>query len=304
MRVVVTGGAGFIGSRLVRALAERGDEVIVLDDLSTGDAAKLPSSAELLRIRTDDPETALLIARLRPRIVFHLAAQVGMASSLKDPSRDGRSNVLGTIRVLEGCKEAGSKLVFSSTSGVYGEANGGRPIRETAPIRPSSPYGLSKWSAEQYIRHAEKWWGIPYAILRYANVYGPGQTARGEGGVVACFLERLAAGLPLIVHGDGEQRRDFVHVDDVVEANLAAIERGEGGTYNVGTGIATSINQLAGLCERLSGSALGRVYEPGRTGDARCSRLSPREAGRALGWKPSTTLRRGIAGLFGTEDRK
>ncbi|MFC6553604.1 NAD-dependent epimerase/dehydratase family protein [Cohnella cellulosilytica] len=299
MRIVVTGGAGFIGSRLVRALLERGDEAIVIDDLSTGDAGRLPAGVEIHRLRAEDAGTAELIASVRPRVVFHLAAQVGMGSSVKFPADDGRSNIVGTLRVLEGCREAGSKLVFSSTSGVYGDSSRSRPLGESSPKRPSAPYGLSKWVAEQYIGFAEKWWGIPYTILRYANVYGPGQAARGEGGVVACFMERIANGLPLVVHGDGEQSRDFVHVDDVVKANLAAIDRGDGEAFNIGTGIATSINGLADRCERLAAASCGRIYEPARSGDVRCSRLSSRKAEAALAWRPSISLDEGLSRLFG-----
>lgn len=299
MRVVVTGGAGFIGSRLVRALLERGDEAIVIDDLSTGNAGRLPAAVDLHRIHAEDAATAKLIAEIRPQVVFHLAAQVGMGTSIRCPAEDGRSNVIGTLRVLEGCREAGSKLVFSSTSGVYGDAAGGRPLREASPKKPSAPYGLSKWVAEQYIEHAGKWWGTPHTILRYANVYGPGQAARGEGGVVACFMERIASGQPLVIHGDGEQSRDFVHVDDVVKANITAIAEGDGEAFNIGTGIATSINGLADRCERLAAASYGRLYEPGRSGDARSSRLSSRKAAAVLGWKPAISLEEGLSRLFG-----
>ncbi|WP_372632097.1 NAD-dependent epimerase/dehydratase family protein [Cohnella sp.] len=299
MRVVVTGGAGFIGSRLVRALAERGDEAIVIDDLSTGNARRLPAGVDIFCLHAEEAATANLIAEIRPRVVFHLAAQVGMGISVKCPAEDGRSNMIGTLRVLEGCRKAGSKLVFSSTSGVYGDSVGSRPLRETSPKRPSAPYGLSKWMAEQYIGYAGKWWGIPYTILRYANVYGPGQAARGEGGVVACFMERIASGQPLVIHGDGEQSRDFVHVDDVVRANIAAIAQGDGETFNIGTGIATSINGLADRCERLAAASYGRLYEPGRSGDARSSRLSSRKASDVLGWKPALSLEEGLSRLFG-----
>ncbi|WP_391572697.1 NAD-dependent epimerase/dehydratase family protein [Cohnella sp.] len=303
MRIIVTGGAGFIGSRLVRALLERGDEVIVLDDLSTGDPRRLPSGVDIRLLRAEDADTADFIAAIRPQIVFHLAAQVGMGSSVKNPADDGRSNIIGTLRVLEGCREAGSKLVFSSTSGVYGEAVGNRPFRESSLKRPSAPYGLSKWVAEQYIDYGGKWWGVAYTILRYANVYGPGQAARGEGGVVACFMDRIGSGLPLIIHGDGEQSRDFVHVDDVVRANLAAIAKGNGEAFNIGTGIATSINLLADRCERLAAASFGRIYEPERSGDARCSRLSSGKAATVLGWKPAISLDDGLSQLFKVTNR-
>jgi UDP-glucose 4-epimerase len=303
MRVVVTGGAGFIGSRLTGALLDRGEEVLVIDDLSTGKVDKVPYEAKLFAFPAEAEETAELIASFRPEVVFHLAAQVGMGSSMRKPVEDGRSNVLGTLRVLEGCRASASKLVFSSTSGVYGGTTGSRLLRETSVKRPSSPYGLSKWAAEQYIQHAARWWGIRYTILRYANVYGPGQTAKGEGGVVACFLERLARGLPLIIHGDGEQGRDFVHVDDVVRANLAAIDSGEGEICNIGTAAATSINELASLFERLGRVSPGRIYEAGRPGDARLSRLCPRKAEAVLGWRPAKKLEEGIAELLSVSTR-
>lgn len=301
MRVIVTGGAGFIGSRLVHALVGEGHETIAIDNLSMGDAGRLPAGVKLYKLQVEAPETTELISRLRPGAVFHLAAQVGMGSSLQAPSEDGLSNVIGTLRVLEGCRQAGSKLVFSSTSGVYGESKGKRLLKETSPKLPFAPYGLSKWTAEEYIRKSSDWWGGSYTILRYANVYGPGQTARGEGGVVACFMERIRDGLPLVIHGDGEQSRDFVHVDDIVKANLAALERGDGEVCNIGTGVATSVNRLADCCERLSGGGrLGsRIYEPSRNGDVRCSRLSSARAESILGWKPSIPLELGLSRLLG-----
>ncbi|BBI35001.1 UDP-glucose 4-epimerase [Cohnella abietis] len=299
MRVVVTGGAGFIGSHLVHALVERGYEVIVIDNFRTGNSKGLPPEVKWYQFDVEDTRTTALITQYRPQVVFHLAAQVGMGSSMNDPAEDGKINILGTLRVLEGCRQSGSKLVFSSTSGVYGEPPNRRTLKESSPKRPLAAYGLSKWVAEQYIQKSGEWWGNSYTILRYANVYGPGQTAKGEGGVVACFLDQIAKGDPLIINGNGEQSRDFVHVDDVVRANLAAIDLGERQVCNISTGVATSVNQLAEWCERLTGNIRGeRIYKPSRSGDVLCSRLSPRLAESALGWKPSVTLYQGLSRLI------
>lgn len=298
MRYIVTGGAGFIGSRLVRALVERGDEAIVADDLSGGDSRRLPAAIELHRLNVEKPDIVKLIEEISPQAVFHLAAQVSVGSSMQDPAKDALSNVIGTLHVLQGCASARCKIVFSSTCAVYGETGRSRRLKETSPAKPVAAYGLSKWIAEQYIRNFSEWQGVDYTILRYANVYGPGQTANGEGGVVARFMQNIALGLPLIIHGDGNQTRDFIHVDDVVQANLAAVKMGTREICNISTGKETSINDLAAWCERLSGRKMPREFVPRRKGDIRYSRLSPLKAVQILGWRPSITLKEGLASIY------
>ncbi|MBW5446517.1 NAD-dependent epimerase/dehydratase family protein [Cohnella sp. CFH 77786] len=298
VRALVTGGAGFIGSRLAHALVARGEEVWVLDDLSSGNKARVPSGCKFIEVNVTDRAVMRLIGDIRPSIVFHLAAQVGVSSSVRAPEKDALINVIGTIHVWEGCRKAGAKLVFSSTAAVYGTVPAGVGVTEHRRPNPTSPYGLSKKTAEDYIRLGGSSEGGGYSILRYSNVYGEGQTTEGEGGVIALFRDRIRRGLPLIIHGDGNQRRDFIHVDDVVQANLAAIGRGSGGVYNISSGISVSIKQLATLCQKLSGHTDGCINEPPRPGDIRYSRLSPARARAELEWRPEIDLDAGLAALI------
>ena len=290
MRALVTGGAGFIGSHLVDALVARGDEVTVLDDLSTGRREFVHEQARFVEHDVRKPfETDA-------DVVFHLAAQADVATSVERPAFDSAVNVVGTVNALEAARAAGAQLVFSSTGGaIYGEVE--RPAREDDPLRPVSPYGIAKLAAEAYVEGWNRVHGTGHVVLRFANVYGPRQSASLEGGVVAIFLERLVAGEPTAIYGDGGQTRDFVHVDDVVGSLLAATGR-NGGVFNVGAGVETSVAELHALCVRVAGVEAEATREAARPGDARRSVLDPEHAAAELGWRASIALADGVAKTF------
>ncbi len=291
MRAIVTGGAGFIGSHVADALLARGDEVHVLDSLVTGSRDKVPAGAKLWvgDIRSD---TGDLFDEVRPELVCHLAAQADVNTSVERPEYDAEVNVWGTLQVLQAARAHGAHVVFSSTGGaIYGETDG--PATEEAPRRPISPYGISKLAGEEYLAGWNRLFGSHHVALRFSNVYGPRQESTLEGGVVSIFLERMIGGEETFIYGDGEQRRDFVYVGDVVRAVLAAAEH-EGGVYNVGTGVETSVNELHAACRRASGSEAEPRYEPERPGDIRRSAVDPSLAARELGWRPEQSLDDGL----------
>lgn len=286
MRAVVTGGAGFIGSHVVDALVARGDEVTVIDDLSTGRRERVNEAATLVVHDIREPFDA------EADVVFHLAAQADVATSMERPGFDAAVNVAGTVNALEAARTAGAQLVFTSTGGaIYGEVDG--PAGEDAERRPVSAYGIAKLAAEAYVEGWNRIHGFGHVVLRLANVYGPRQSAGLEGGVVAIFMERLARGEETTVFGDGEQTRDFVYVADVVAALLAGAAAA-GGTFNVGTGIETTVNDLHRLCAQTLGVDAEPRREPARRGDARRSVLDVTRADRELGWRPQVQLEEGL----------
>jgi UDP-glucose 4-epimerase len=291
MRALVTGGAGFIGSHVVDALVARGDEVHVLDNLATGSRDVVSEQATFHEgdIREDSPH---VFEEARPDVCFHLAAQADVGTSVERPDFDADVNVVGTIRVLEAARAHGTQIVFSSTGGaIYGECDG--PAGEDSPRRPLSPYGMAKLSGEEYLAGWNRLHGASHVALRFANVYGPRQAASLEGGVVAIFLERLAVGEPTAIFGDGEQTRDFVYVADVVQGMLAAVGYG-GGTFNIGTGIETSVNALHAACRQAAASTKLPAYRPARPGDVIRSVIDPRRAREELGWQPQVSLSEGL----------
>jgi UDP-glucose 4-epimerase len=291
VRAIVTGGAGFIGSHVADALLARGDEVHVLDSLVTGSREKVPDGAELHvgDIRSD---TEALFDEVRPELVCHLAAQADVNTSVARPEYDAEVNVWGTLQVLQAARAHGTHVVFSSTGGaIYGETD--RPASEDAPRQPISPYGISKLAGEEYVAGWNRLFGSRHVSLRFANVYGPRQESNLEGGVIAIYLERMANGEDTTIYGDGEQTRDFVYVGDVVSAVLAAAEH-EGGVYNVGTGIETSVNELHAACARVAGSDGAPRYEPARPGDIRRSVIDSSRAAQELGWRPEHSLEDGL----------
>jgi UDP-glucose 4-epimerase len=303
MKILVSGGAGFVGSHLVDVLLERADEVTVIDDLSTGRehnlAAAVERGARLVVGDVTQRETVeQVFADGRFEAVFHLAAQIDIRRSISDPGFDARSNVEGTVSLLDASRRAGTgRFVFASTGGaIYGEGDGrDLPLAEDAECRPDSPYGQSKLAAEGYVDLYRRLHGLPTVSLRLGNVYGPRQDPLGEAGVVAIFCGKLAAGDSPVVFGDGRQTRDYVFVEDVVAAFLAAQESGVEGVYNVGTSRETDVLELARALARLSGNeAIEPRMEPPRPGEIRRIAIDSRRAARDLGWRAGTTLEEGL----------
>jgi UDP-glucose 4-epimerase len=298
MRAIVTGGAGFIGSHLVDALIARGSDVDVVDNLATGSRENVPPDAELHELDIRDEALEPLAARLRPDVVFHLAAQADVGTSVERPAFDAEVNVVGTVRVLEAARAAGARVVFTSTGGaIYGECE--RPAREADEPRPLSPYAASKLAGEGYLATWNRLHNGDRVACRLANVYGPRQLPTLEGGVIAIFLDRLRDGGRVEIFGDGNQTRDFVFVEDVVEALLAAASASHGGVYNVGTGVATSVADLYRLCAETAGVEQEPQFSPERPGDLRHSVLDASLAQRELDWRAANTLADGLAKTWG-----
>lgn len=298
-RVVVTGGAGFIGSHVVEALAAEGWRVGVVDDLSRGRAQYVPPEAELVVAPVQGERAARFVESFRPQAVVHLAAQVSVARSAEDPPGDAQANVLGTIAVAQACARAGvRRLITVSSAAVYGSPRC-LPVGEDHPLEPLSPYGVSKLAAEHYTRVLAEQAGLEWCVLRYANVYGPRQDAQAEAGVVAAFAGAALRGEPLTVHGDGRQTRDFVYVGDVAEATLRALSvPGAGGrVLNVGTETEVSILELAEAIWRAAGRTgeVPRVHTAPRPGDIRRSVLACGQAARVLGFRASVPLPEGLS---------
>lgn len=294
-RILVTGGAGFIGSNLVDALVSRGHRVLVLDDLSTGVRSNVPETAEVAQHDIRSPAVADVFDRFRPEVVFHLAAQMDVRRSVADPAFDADVNIIGTLRLLELCRKVGTRrILFSSTGGaIYGEQDT-YPAPETHPTRPLSPYGVAKLSVEHYLYFYGVEYGFRSTCLRFANVYGPRQNPHGEAGVVAIFVKRLLAGEMPTIHGTGEQTRDFVFVGDVVRANLLSLEHDLLGAFNVGTGIETSVNTLYEAIRRAVGTDIQAMHGPAKPGEQARSSLDSRALSKATGWRPETSLDEGI----------
>jgi len=301
LRVVVTGGAGFIGSHVVDAYLSRGHEVWVVDNLSSGRRENLAPEARLLVADVASEEVRDLFREVRPDIVNHHAAQIDVRVSVEDPARDARTNVLGLLNLTEAAREVGTRrFVYVSSGGVvYGEPEV-RPTPEGTPKLPLSPYGVTKLSGEYYLNYYRRVHGMEYVALRYSNVFGPRQDPHGEAGVVAIFCNRLLAGEALTIFGDGEQTRDYVFVRDVAAANMLASEmalptseEGAGDldevAFNVGTGLATSVNRLADALEEIAGIHPGRDYRAGRPGELRHSTLEAAKM-RERGWSPQFTI--------------
>lgn len=306
MKALVTGGAGFIGSTLVDRLLAEGHAVDVVDDLSTGSLSNLAEARstpgyELTFHRLDIREPAIveLVAHRRPEVVFHLAAQADVRVSVERPAFDAEVNVIGTLNVLEGARTAGSrKVVFAASGGtLYGEPEK-LPVPESHPQRPLSPYGVSKKAACDYLTAYRELHGIEFTALALANVYGPRQDPHGEAGVVAIFAGRLLAGEQCTIFGEGDQTRDFVYVDDVVDGFVRAAERGGGLVINIGTGAETSVNRLYRTMASAAGVTGHPRYAPPRPGELQRSSLDPGRAAMQLGWKPWTTLEEGTAAVL------
>ncbi|MGH9088958.1 MAG: NAD-dependent epimerase/dehydratase family protein [Acidimicrobiales bacterium] len=308
MRAMVTGGAGFIGSTLVdRLLAER-HEVDVVDDLSSGSpdnlaGARSAGGARLTVHERDvrDAEMVDLIVDRRPEVVFHLAAQIDVRVSVEQPVFDADVNVLGSLRVLEGARAAGSsRVVFAGSGGtLYGETTGeDLPVGESHPHRPLSPYGVAKKAVLDYLVAYRELHSLEFCALALANVYGPRQDPHGEAGVVAIFAQRLVAGEPVTIYGNGEQTRDYVYVDDVVDAFVRAASRGGGLICNVGTGRETSVNELYRVMATSAGADSAAQHVPPRPGELQRSALDATRAAVHLGWRPATELINGTRAVL------
>jgi UDP-glucose 4-epimerase len=308
MRTLVTGGAGFIGSTLVDRLLVEGHEVDVIDDLSTGSLSNLAdargSAGRALTIHHLDitaPAVVDLMARRRPALVFHLAAQADVRLSVARPAFDAEVNIVGSLHVLEGARRAeSSRVVFAASGGtLYGDpAPEDLPVREAHPHQPLSPYGVSKKAVLDYLVAYRELHELEFAALALANVYGPRQDPHGEAGVVSIFAERLLRGEPVTVFGDGEQTRDFVFVDDVVDAFVRAATRGGGLVCNIGTARETSVNQLLRTMAEQAGVEAAPVMAPARPGELRRSSLDIERAGIQLGWRPWTELADGTRAVL------
>lgn len=306
-RALVTGGAGFIGSHVAEALLAVGYDVEVLDDLSTGRREQVPVGARLHALDARAPEAAALVADGGFDVVVHLAAQIDVRRSVADPSFDASVNILGTLNLLDGVRRAARmpRVVFASTGGaVYGDFVQ-PPNDETFPKDPESPYAISKLAAELYLASMSRLYGLEYAALRFANVYGPRQDPHGEAGVVAIFCGRLLAGEPLTVFGDGQQTRDYVFVGDVAAACVAAATRPlpvagrlDARAFNIGTGQATSVLALAAALGRAAGVAPEVRHAPARPGEQLRSFVRIAKAEAELGWRPATSLEAGLVATY------
>ena len=296
MKIIVTGGAGFIASHIVDAYIERGHEVHIIDDFSTGQEKNVNPRATVHRFDIGDQRAAQLIEQIRPGVLNHHAAQMDVRRSVADPAFDARSNIIGFINLLEACKNAQVKKVLFSSSGgaVYGDREP-IPADEQHETVPLSPYGISKRTGELYLAYYYMIFGLPYLALRYANIYGPRQSSAGEAGVVAIFISQLLAGKTPIINGDGKQTRDYVFVGDVVKANLAALESNYIGPVNIGTGIETDVVMICEELHREMRTPIKAVHGPAKPGEQRRSCLDASLAGTVLGWRPEVSLQAGLA---------
>lgn len=293
-KILVTGGAGFIASHIVDKLIKNGDKVVVVDNLSTGREENLNKEAIFYNVDILDDSLRKVFEIEKPDCVIHHAAQIDVQRSIRQPMDDARVNVSGTINILECCKEYNvKKIVYASTAAVYGEPKY-LGIDEKHPVAPISYYGISKHTPEHYIKVYSSLYGIKYTILRYANAYGIRQDPKGEGGVISIFVDKLLEEGTPIIFGTGEQTRDFIYVKDIVEANVLAVSKGDNNIFNIGTGVATSINELFNSMKEIAGAKVEPVYKEARKGDILHSYFDISKAKEMLGWSPKYSLKDGL----------
>jgi UDP-glucose 4-epimerase len=299
MRVLVTGGAGFIGSHLADVLLARGDEVAIVDDMSAGRPGRVPEQALTHKVSVTEADVlAALVDDYRPALICHLAAQIDVRVSVARPALDAQANVIGTVNVLEAARAAGARVLFCSTGAVIYGRDAPIPSREDVLPLPESPYGVAKHCGEQYVQLYNRLHGTTHAVLRLSNVYGPRQDPAGAAGVVAIFCAQALAGERPTVYGDGLQTRDYVYVGDAVGAFLAAADSGRPGTWNVGSGTEVSVLELIRVIATLAGHAIDPVFAPARPGELLRGALASDRARRDLGWAATTPLAEGVAKAY------
>lgn len=297
MKILVTGGAGFIGSQVVDRYIAMGHRVIVVDNLVTGKKENLNPGAQFYQMDIRDPGAEEVFARERPEVVNHHAAQIDLRKSVMDPLFDAGTNVLGTLNLLEKAVKHGvCRFIFASSGGaIYGDQpDGAEPASEDDPLRPISPYGVAKATGELYLHYYQVVHGLDSVALRYGNVYGPRQDPFGEAGVVAIFTEKLLSDEQPLINGDGLQTRDYVYVSDVVEANVQALNRKVTGSFNIGTGVEKNVNELFWSLVKITGKSVREVHGPAKPGEQRRSVLNCSQAHAGLGWEPRVTFEEGL----------
>ena len=293
-KVLVTGGAGFIGSHIVEKLVDDNYEVVIVDNLGTGLKNNINISAKFYECDITSDKIYHIVEESKPNYIIHQAAQVSVARSIEEIQKDAEINILGSIKLIDAAiKNNVKKIVFASSAAVYGNPVH-VPVNTKHPINPLSPYGLSKYTIEKYLRLTKEIYGLDFAILRYSNVYGPRQSSNGEGGVVSIFFNNIINNLPIEIHGDGNQTRDFIYVKDVANANVLALKNGSGKTLNISTGIGVSINELYEEIRTITNKSSKVNYTKKRTGDIDHSILDNSLTKYVLDWKPNYSLKNGL----------
>jgi len=294
-KILVTGGAGFIGSHIVDKLISQNNKVVIIDNLSTGQKENINKKARFYKADITNKKIKEIFKKEKPDIVFHLAAQINVRKSIQNPLLDTKVNVLGSLNIFQAAKESNvKKIIFSSTGGaIYGKAKK-TPTPETCQPKPQSPYGLSKLTTENYLKLYHKLFNINYTILRYSNVYGPRQNTLAEAGVIAIFTKQLLKSKTPVINGTGKQERDYVYVKDVVSANLSSLKRGDNKTFNIGTSKKTSVNQIFKTLSQKINPQIKAKHGPSIKGEIKTSALNIRKAKNNLNWKPKTNLKTGI----------
>jgi len=294
-KILVTGGAGFIGSHLTDKLIEQGHQVVLIDNLSTGRKENLNPKAKFYELDICDSGISQIFQEEKPEIVFHFAAQIDVRKSVKNPVEDAKINILGTLNLLENCRNISvKKFIFTSSGGaIYGDTDI-IPTPETHPENPESPYGIAKLTVEKYLYFYQKTFGLNYIALRLANIYGPRQSSKGEAGVIAVFCNKMLKNEQAIINGEGEQTRDFVYLNDVVEAALLAMKKEKSGIYNIGTAKETNINEIFRKIKEITNSNCKEIHGPSKLGEQKRSCLDYSKAKEELNWQPKYSLDNGL----------
>jgi UDP-glucose 4-epimerase len=293
-KILVTGGAGFIGSHIVDRLVEENHKVVVVDNLSTGNRNNLNKKATFYKINVCSNKLTDVFKKEKFDYVFHFAAQIDVRKSVEDPQGSAKDNILGSLNVLENCREYKiKKIIFASTAGVYGNTDK-MPTKETSPTNPPSPYGIEKLTVERYLKYYNANFKIPYVALRLSNVYGPRQNSRGEAGVVSVFVNKMIRKEAPVINGTGKNTRDFVYVNDVAEASILAVKSKKTGVYNIGTGEETNINTIFKILKKLLGLDCKEIHGPARQEEQKRSCLDSRKAKKDLKWKTKIKIEKGL----------